>query len=859
MKIAAHKEHLSGIPLGGIGTGSVELRPDGEFHAWQIYNTPRWAECAREAEVDDGEGYTGSLSFWIRTEDQGRVLLRKLSLRTPDDEFTYRMYSACKPVESIEFEGRFPVCELAYIDDDLPVSVRLRAIAPFVPHDAPLSGTPGFYLDFTVENRTDRPIRADLLCRCEAEFLGGVDRINRGIRADDTLSLSAESGKNGVCLSVSGGSERHLVTADYKRYLREYVSYSEFGVVQESLLFDFLERGAIPDSDAGIPPKRSGSPLEELSDERLTELCDEIAVYPFAASIRERVRKLNPTFPADREEKIAYLNACYGQIERLERRDAIPFGSGALSATVNLPPKGRDEVNFVYSWYFPDHIGIDGRYLGHFYGDRFKDAADVNRFLRENRAKIADRAVEFADLLFDTTMPAVYPDCWSSHLATLVKCSWWLADGKFGIWEGLGFCGFHTTDITYHASFGLLALFPELQKGQMEMGAAFQRADGRVHHFFTPDLYHVDDGYHRVDMNMQFVLMVARDYLWTGDFGYLSRMWGPVCKAMDSTQALDGNGDGLPDRETRRNTYDAWNFSGTPTYIAILWLSALTAAIRLAVRMEDTDRREKWEKIREIGLSSLENKLWNGEYYDLWMDETRRDGSLMSDQLDGEFFLRAAGIGSNLPDERIRTVIRAILAHNYDPERGLINASCPDGHPTTLATYKNCQAEARWTGIGYAFAALCLSVGFADEAEDLVRNIHESQARYGLFWDHWECGHHYSRPMSSFATLDTALGLSIDREAGTMRLSPVTQDPLILPLIRLDGIGQYRRDGNAVTIDCRSGCLHLRRLELCGIAAKSARVIGADGGEIPTKLTVTAAGTVLEWDAVREIVRIEVK
>ena len=53
-------------------------------------------------------------------------------------------------------------------------------------------------------------------------------------------------------------------------------------------------------------------------------------------------------------------------------------------------------------------------------------------------------------------------------------------DGRFGLWEGLGSCGFHTTDITYHASFGLTSLFPELQKRQMRMGAAFQREDGRV-------------------------------------------------------------------------------------------------------------------------------------------------------------------------------------------------------------------------------------------------------------------------------------------------------------------------------------------------------------------------------------------
>lgn len=98
------------------------------------------------------------------------------------------------------------------------------------------------------------------------------------------------------------------------------------------------------------------------------------------------------------------------------------------------------------------------------------------------------------------------------------------------MWEGYGSCGFHTTDITYQGSFGILALFPDLQKKQMEMGAKFQREDGRVHHFFTPDLSGVDDGYDRVDMNPQFVLLVCRDYLWTGDREYLARMWPPYRK-----------------------------------------------------------------------------------------------------------------------------------------------------------------------------------------------------------------------------------------------------------------------------------------------------------------------------------------
>ncbi|MBR5113012.1 MAG: hypothetical protein IK097_06270, partial [Clostridia bacterium] len=70
-KIIMTKPSGSGIALGGIGAGSVELLPDGEFHYWQIANPPRMTEVCWENKADDGESHTGALSFWIRTEKAG--------------------------------------------------------------------------------------------------------------------------------------------------------------------------------------------------------------------------------------------------------------------------------------------------------------------------------------------------------------------------------------------------------------------------------------------------------------------------------------------------------------------------------------------------------------------------------------------------------------------------------------------------------------------------------------------------------------------------------------------------------------------------------------------------------------------
>ena len=71
-------------------------------------------------------------------------------------------------------------------------------------------------------------------------------------------------------------------------------------------------------------------------------------------------------------------------------------------------------------------------------------------------------------------------------------------------------------------------------------------------------------------MNPQFVLMVCRDWLWHGDRAYLESMWPHIQRAIANTALLDTDGDGLPDKDTRLNTYDNWDFFGTPAYIASL-------------------------------------------------------------------------------------------------------------------------------------------------------------------------------------------------------------------------------------------------------------------------------------------------
>ena len=132
---------------------------------------------------------------------------------------------------------------------------------------------------------------------------------------------------------------------------------------------------------------------------------------------------------------------------------------------------------------------------------------------------------------------------------------------------------------------------------------------------------------------------------------------------MDNTAQLDADGDGLPDHDTRRNTYDALGLlrhavlhrqpvavgaagggRGSPT----TWATA-TQAARVA------------RDARRGPLPSFDRKLWNGEYYSLWVDGNERDECCMTDQIDGEWFTELIGLGHTLPADRIRAALRAIM------------------------------------------------------------------------------------------------------------------------------------------------------------------------------------------------------
>jgi uncharacterized protein (DUF608 family) len=844
----------SGAPLGGIGTGFVEIRADGCFYEWQIFNSGPWAQNARSTTAPPGVG-PQYLRFVLRTQraSGGPPQVRRLYLRSDENDLYTLPF--VQDVESIDYDAGFPMTGLRYNDPSIPVRASAQVFSPFIPGSARESATPGFHVVYTLENVSNEAVEVSLTGFMDNPLASALpDRrlTNTISQANGVTSLFLQtaaqtdfpSGIGSMCFSVTGG-EHSYISGTFNEYAlpgnfrweTPRVNYMLLSVLQ-----DFLTSGRLPntkgetDPSIGLP---TSAEIDAFSDAKVQSKIKALSSDALLARVFADAHADNATSDKNADRKL--LKEITHNLAEKTRTPRPTWGTGALASSIKLAPGQKAEIRFTVSWYFPHHLSTDGREMGHMYSNWYSNAADVNRYLCTQYKKHRAATEKFAHTLADTSCGDAMAFSWSSQLSSLVVNTWWTKNGSYAIWEGLGCCGLSTTDVDYQGSFPIVALFPELKLSQMKQIIAHQNALGQVPHNFAGDLDQVDKGFARVDMNPQFVMMVYRDYLWTGDREYLSFMWPYVVKAMTFTESLDENGDGLPDRDTGLQTYDQWRMRGTPSYIASLWIGALRAAVRIAMDAEKSNEEKHWSDLLAKASVRFDNMLFNGEYYSLWVDGKTRDELCMSDQISGEWFSHLIGFPTTISEKNLNQSIDSIVKHNFNSEFGLHNATAPR-RGTELLALTTLQAGGLWSGIEFAFASLLMDHGRYADGVKIVEAVHRRYLRAGQPWNHVECGGHYSRAMSSWATLLAATGFKPDIPNKTLSIIPAALEDFRAPWVTAFGYGTISRAGRTLSIHCAQGALNLKSLKLRS-AVQSASV-GAH--TIATRVTKAGDGITLE-------------
>ncbi|CAG0882610.1 unnamed protein product [Cyprideis torosa] len=777
---------IYGVPLGGLGAGSIGRTIYGAFTRFQMvpgiydYETPR------------GDNFLISVKRPGRTGDAATIF--KSRLVPYECESSSERLSAWDlkfPASKINFTGLYP---RAWYDIDLREEAGLRVICRQVKMADDTAGLyKAYYYWLLGEGRRhtvsdpskkdpDRP-------PCGPLALPKVSPVLPNDYKDSSLpvavfvwtvqNLDAEAKEVSLVFTFESGTTGKPEKGEIKGFKLE-TSASTAGVALEGT----LDNAQLPYSYTLVAP----------SDHPVTSAC------------------FNPDGSGEDLWEMFEGHSLQPQMDPEQRRGSLGV---ALCVSFKVEAKGSQTVPFALAWDTPkltfplDRKASFLRRYTRWFGRDLKAGPKMavhalNRF-REWEEMIGDWQ---NPILSDTSLPAWYKSALFNELYYLSDGgTLWLEEtgatapadnlsdtrkemGVFGYLEAHEYLMYNTVDVHFYSSAALIRLWPEIQKTmQLQVAENIPEEDGQkmwflatgkrglrktancVPHdlgnpaempFIKVNAYISDDTSEWKDLNLKFVLMVYRDFYVTRDKIYLREMWPSVETIMERSLRWDKDGDGLIENQgyPPDQTYDSWTMTGPSAYAGGLWLAALQVTIKMAQLMGE--EAGKWQEKLEQGRSSYEvrrwreafgtpcpvteienrlvrvtsngwfpvvqGKLWMGEWFAF--DVIHRE-TIMADQLCGYWALLSSGEArSGVFDPRkVRLALNSIFKNNVegflDGKSGAVNGYIPGVGVDPRAM----QSEEVWTGVSYTLAATMVYEGLVREgfktAEGIYRQVWE--------------------------------------------------------------------------------------------------------------------------------------
>lgn len=193
-KVSPPRGIRSAVPIGGLGSGTIELKGDGSLAAWDLFN--------------DASGNRAS-----ETLDDAFFAIRTQVVDSPPQVFALRTHTAepLRPVSEITYTGSFPVSRLQASDPALPLDVVLYGYGSFKVNDAVASTIPSAMFSIVIANPTSQAIDTSVMF-CLPNQLEGTYRTERGL----LLSRSGQEQTSGeICMAFDSDlSVSSMVTSD---------------------------------------------------------------------------------------------------------------------------------------------------------------------------------------------------------------------------------------------------------------------------------------------------------------------------------------------------------------------------------------------------------------------------------------------------------------------------------------------------------------------------------------------------------------------------------------------------------------------------------------------------------------------
>lgn len=812
---------VAAFPLGGIGTGNVSIGARGEFRDWEISNRP------------DKNTWLPFTFFAIHARSQDAAMVTRVlesRLQPPHEGSSGRHMGKVAGLPRLAgstMRGEYPLLELAFHDETLPVEVSLTAFTPLVPLDSDESGLPGAVLRYTVHNPRSTPVEVTI----------------------------AGSMSNPVAITGHDWSEMPRFAGTPAVRFRD----------EDTL------RGLLFETDLPSDHPLHGSAALVTGDPSVT-VTPEWAVSQW----QDGVQRFWDDFTEDGLlEPVAAGSEADGEVRR---RHQLRVGSLGIVHTIE--GGATQDFQFFLTWHTPNRsrgwhgmVGLRDTHadeiVRNHYATRFTDAWAVAAHLADHLGPLEDATRRFHRSLFASSLPPEVIDAVSATLVVIRSTTCFRLDngtpeGVFAAWEGSfdhqGSCEGTCTHVWNYAQ-SVAHIFPDLERSARRNEFLNETLpDGRMR-FRTNSVFGNEpfEFHPAVDGQLGTIVRLYREWRFSGDDEFLADLWPAAQRALDyAFTTWDSNGDDVLDSQ-QHNTYDI-EFYGENSLANSMFFAALRAGSEMAAHLGDSDLAKRYLEAAELGSARMDTMLYNGEYYaqnlrDVDEHRYQYGTGCLSDQLLGQTIAHLAGLGHVLPADHVRSALAAVYRHNFrtdftaydsvqrtyalNDESGLVLCTWPrGGRPRIPFVY----SDEVWSGIEYQVATNLVYEGLVGEALDIVKAVrdrHDGISRNP--WNEVECGNHYARSMASWGVLIALTGVRWDAPASSLHFAPVpsmfesgSAEPKTFPFSTASGWGDVRFDASGVLVHLLGGTLAVDQLtadhpSLGRLAAVGPTALSRDG------------------------------
>lgn len=742
------------VLMGGIGAGNISIDSAGRMCDFEIFGHP-----------DKGLKLPDTFfSIWSQVEGResdARVLeaapkgVNRQALGVPSAELP-----GLPRFDSAKFACRYPFVEFELIKKGFPLRIEGEAFTPFIPLDADRSAMPAFRMRYKVTNLAERPAQVSICGTLPnvAGFTGfdGFERFNQ--EGEPFNTRVDQGGLTGIVFGVGGLAEDHLTRGNLALMtdapgvtVKPHWQFGGWWDGAEEFWQDFRADGELsPD----VSTDSIGSNIASASKNR-------------------------------------YI--------------------GSVASKQTIAPGETKCYDFYISWYFPNRYGWwpnghkvfekkpdDLMVWQNYFTTLWPDALGVCADFHKNREELEGLSRDFSDALYGSTLDADVIESLVSAIAVLRSPTCFrIADGHFYGWEGCfdhaGSCPGTCTHVWNYAQ-AVAFLFPELEQSARR-GEFLEETDATGKMAFRAETLLMGKPFDMLpatDGQLGSILRVYREWIISGDDGFLRELWPKVKLSMDfSIKTWDSDGDYVLD-DQQHNTYDI-EFYGINSLTNSILYAALAACVKMAEYLGEEDIAEKWRTGLEKGAAKMDEMLWNGEYYiqaisdeDLNKYRYQYGKGCLTDQLLGQQLAHVYGLGYILPEEHVRSAVASIYKYNfresleehhsvqrgyaYQDEGGLLACSWPHGgRPKQPFVY----SDEIWTGMEYHVATHLIYEGMVPEALDIIhalRGRYDGNRRAPL--NEVECGFHYARSMAAWGLLIALSGYRYDMTKDEISFDP---------------------------------------------------------------------------------------